>query len=378
MDFNNIRRYVLIAVSFLCLCVQPYAQNVSHEATWIERHLDYGVEVFSVFDNTEFAGCKYQNDQTMPMTSLTPELGLKLDDRHHLRVGASVVANWGDDDRILSVSPIAYYEYNSMPFKFLVGAFPKRGNQRVLPRVMMQDSVGYYRPVMTGFLFDVGNDRNYAALWLDWTSFQTTTRRETFFVGWNGQWSPSVFRLRHDGYMFHYAKMKNAPAGQYIHDNMLFVTQAGVDFTRFHSLGCFDEFCLMAGWVVGVEDNRGETSWLIHNAGTLGFKLEWRGLGVSNDLYYGKGQMQFYSQQTNKMYWGDPVYRADFYNRTDLYANVLATPYLKLCVDLAFHTFEQGVYLEQVLSLRMDLNNFGRKVNFEKRKPIFADWFKKE
>lgn len=340
---------------------------------------DYGVELFSFFDNTEYAGCKYQNDQTMPGTVLTPELGLSVDGKHHLRAGASLVANWGDNDKILSVSPVAYYEYNSSPIQFFMGAFPRRGSiSKDMPRVMMQDSVWFYRPVVTGFFFKAGGERTYFDLWLDWTGFQSEMRRETFFVGWDGKYSHNILRLSHNGYMFHYAKMKNAPAGQFIHDNIMLVTKAGVDFSDLSGLSRFNEFSLMAGWVLGVEDNRGETSWLLHNALLFDFCLDWRGLGVKNSFYYGKGQMNFYDKQSNNLYWGDPVYRANLYNRTDLYANVINTSFLDIYVDLAFHTFEQGLYLEQCLTAKVDLNNFGRSNPQKRRKPIFADWFRKK
>ena len=349
-----------------------FAQDAGHKIGF-----DYGVELYSLFDNTEYAGCKYQDDQTMPGTVLTPELGMNIDGKHHLRAGASVIANWGDNDKIVRVSPVAYYEYNSAPIQFFMGAFPRRGSQTTLPRVMMQDSVLFYRPVVNGFLFKAGGERTFFDMWLDWTGLQSQTRRETFFVGWDGKYSHKILRLSHNGYMFHYAKMKDAPDGQYIHDNIMLVTKAGVDFADLSGLSHLNEFSLMAGWVFGLEDNRGETGWLPHNALLFDVCFDWRGLGVKNSFYYGKGQMNFYDKQSNNLYWGDPVYRANLYNRTDLFANVVNTSFVDVYIDLAFHTFEQGLYLEQCLTAKVDINNFGRKNAEKRRKPIFTDWFAK-
>jgi hypothetical protein len=335
---------------------------------------EYGVELQSWFDNTEFGGCKFQNDQTMAGVRIIPEIGIGIDSIHHLHIGATAATHWGGMGNIFEIQPVAYYEMNYKPFRFIIGAFPRANSIREYPRIFFQDSISFYRPTLTGLLWQIGNEKHYFDIWLDWTSRQTTKTRETFFVGWTGRTSWNIFFARHYGYMFHYAKMKNAPQGQYIHDNCLFLTELGLDFKSLTPP--MDQFNFTAGWVLGLEDNRGETDWLLHHAALIRINAEWRGLGIENSFYIGQGQMNFYNKQGNNLYWGDPIYRANLYNRTDLYLRLIDTKMIDLKINVVAHYVEKRIWMEQCLTLSFDFNNYRTK-EIKTQNPFWKNWFKK-
>lgn len=337
------RRYKLIA-TLLLINSLLFAQK-----------LEWEVGLHSFFDNTEFAGAEVQDDQTMAGVRLSPELGLSFDTVHRIHAGISAMQEFGSTKSVDHFVPIAYYNYTGRLFSFHMGAFPRKHAVEKYPRVFFQDSINYYRPVMTGFVLNMEKDKSNFNLWLDWTSRQTTSQRETFFAGWSGRWQWRDFYLQHFGYMFHYAKMKHAPEGQFIHDNCLFLTSAGMDLAEKTVL---QKLQFNAGWLLGFEDNRGTTDWLKHHALLVEAEAEYRGIGLKNSFYAGERQMYFYAAEGNKLYWGDPIYRAELYNRTDISLVFFDTGKVNLKFVNTLHLLKSGVYHEHGLYACIELNNY--------------------
>jgi hypothetical protein len=86
--------------------------------------------------------------------------------------------------------------------------------------------------------------------------------------------------------------------------------------------------------------------------------LIYRRIGVFNTLYLGNGQMKFYNKYSNKLYWGDPIYRAGNYNRSDFYVDFIKTNRVKLNLTYSLHFAERNMYHEQLLKVQIALDNF--------------------
>lgn len=350
----------LILLSLLLITFGSFAQK-----------FEYGIEISPFFDNTEFGGSTIIKDQTMAGTRFSAEVGLRIDTIHHLHLGVTELQEFGSPRDVDYHNLIAYYNYNKAPFKFYMGAFPRQYATRDYSRVFFQDSILFYRPIMTGLMWELYKNKNYFNVWLDWTNRQSETQREAFFMGWSGYYQTAFFYLKHTSYMRHYAKTLNAPADQYIYDNGLSYTGFGMDFSEYSTM---DVLNLGVGWLCGLEDNRGTTNWMAHNAMIFDVKLEYKGLGLNNSLYAGAEQMNFYNEQGNKLYWGDPVYRSKNYNRTDVFIKFLESDFIKTKFVYTLHSIEGKVYHEQGLYVSMDINNYKKKSN-KKYQFLWDNWF---
>jgi len=323
-------------------------EAISQEVLWKAR-------VFSFFDNSEFAKSDYKVPQTMSGIQIAPEIGLRWDSVHITGAGLNLLHEFGSNDPVDKLYLTAYYEFNKKPFRFLMGAFPRDNVLDKYPRIFFQDSISYYRPNINGILWEIHSDKNYFNLWLDWTSQISETVRETFFVGLSGRYNTGIFYLQHFDYMYHYAKDLDPVVEKGIYDNGLMLTSAGIDLSGKTFL---DELDVNAGWSAGIErDRAGESGWIINNGLLVETRIGYRIFGIFNSLYLGEGQMSFYEDHSNNLYWGDPIYRAGNYNRSDFFINFIRNNKVNVKLTYSLHFAESRVYHEQLLKVSVNLNN---------------------
>jgi hypothetical protein len=322
------------------------------------------------FDNTEFGGSTVTNDQTMAGARLTPTIGLAFDSVHRIMAGVTLLKEFGSSYAIDSYAPIAYYAFKRKSIGFTMGAFPRNYAVENYPRIFFQDSISYYRPIMNGLSFNVAKNNSYFNVWLDWTSKQSPTQRETFFAGISSRLQQGVFYVQHFDYLMHYAKMNPAPANQFIHDNCLLLTSLGIDLTPKTKLTKLD---FNVGWLCGLEDNRGTTDWLMHDGLMIDATIEYKGIGLKNNFYYGEKQQFFYPNEENKLYWGDSFYRLNTYNRTDIYITFFKSDKINSKFVYSLHASENKLFHEQGLYLTVNLNNY---LPTTETKPHFL-WYNK-
>ncbi|MCU0457363.1 MAG: hypothetical protein MUE74_13785 [Bacteroidales bacterium] len=314
--------------------------------------------LFSFFDNLEFAGSEVKKSQTMAGVMAAPEIGLKWDSAHSIAGGVSIIHEFGSQDVFDKIYPIAYYQYNSLPFTFLMGAFPRTLAGENYPRMFFQDSVGYYRPNINGLFFQYHPRRGYVNAWLDWTGRQSETVREAFFIGICGRYWYRNLYASHHSYMFHYASRLDPVIHQPLHDNMLFLTSLGWDLSQSTSLTKLD---LNAGWVLSLERERtGNAGWISGNGILVELCAEYNFAGILNTLYIGKEMMSFYGEHGNRLYWGDPVYRAGNHDRLDMYIKFLRRERTDIRLTWSVHVMEGLVYNEQMLKVSIDIQKPGR------------------
>jgi hypothetical protein len=312
--------------------------------------------VYSFFNNNEFGGSKFKIPQTMSGIQAAPEIGIRFDTVHTISGGVNILNEFGSKKAVDKIYPTVYYEFNKAPYRFLMGAFPRSAALNKYPRVFFQDSIAYFRPNMTGIFWELSREKGYFNLWLDWTSQISVTERETFFTGLSGRYNAGKFYLQHFNYMFHYAKDFDPVIEKGIYDNALMLTSVGVNLSELTFFDCFD---INAGWLSGIERSRAEnTGWIINNGFLMETHLAYRRFGIFNTLYIGEGQMPFYAAQSNKLYWGDPIYRAGNYNRSDFCIDFIKTSKVKLQLAYSLHFAERNVFHEQLLTLQIALDNF--------------------
>jgi hypothetical protein len=336
-------------LSLTLLLISLYCSSLfSQDFFWQSRFCSF-------FDNIEFSGSEVKVPQTMAGVMIAPEVGFKWDSVHSIVGGVNMMHEFGSDNIIDRFYPTAYYEFCRKPYVFIMGAFPRSLALEKYPRMFFQDSVSYYRPNINGIFFQYGSDQRYLNLWLDWTGRQSEDVREAFFVGFSGRYNLGIFYAQHFSYMFHYASRMGPFFHEPLHDNMLFQTSVGADLS---GKIFFDRLEGSAGWVMGIERARtGDADWVGKHGLLVEARAEYRFAGIYNSFYACQGLMQFYNDHENDLYWGDPVYRAKVYDRLDVYIDFMKNKNVSLELTWALHFLEGSLYHEQLLKLRVNLNN---------------------
>ena len=328
------------------------ARGVAQKPFWEAR-------LYSFFDNTEFGHSSYQIPQTMAGVRFAPALGFRWDSVHSLTAGIDMLHEFGSDKFLGDIYPTAYYKYDRQPFLFMMGAFPRDFAVRDYPRFFFQDSIRYYRPNINGILVAYSNEKLQLKLWLDWTGRQSPELHETFFTGFSGKYSHGLFYISNYWYMFHFAGKMDPVVDEALHDNILIMASVGLDLS---GKTPFDILDINAGWVSGFDRARADmTGWFVQPGFLSEARIEYKHFGLFNTFYTGKGQMYYYNDHDNELYWGDPIYRARTYNRSDIYINFAENDLLNIRLIYSLHFTEHTIYHEQALKLSVNLNNGFKK-----------------
>ncbi|MDP4276605.1 MAG: hypothetical protein Q8914_03125 [Bacteroidota bacterium] len=312
--------------------------------TVLAQSIDWTVGLMNFFDNTEFEGSSYQHPQTMGGLRIAPTVGLKLDSIHQVCLGVNALKEFGTDSFWDGAILTAYYQYNAKPFRFMMGSFPRKGLLDALPKAFFQDSIQYYRPNMTGIWWQYQKNKLDASLFLDWTGRKALEVHEAFFVGALLTYKPSVFFAEWQGLMFHHAA-----SGMLIgvHENFINHAAVGLDLAHLTPL---DSLTADVGYLGGYSRDRRMTSAFTIRHGLLAeLQAEWHRIGLASTTYIGAGMMPDYNIRGTTTYWGDPLYRGTFYNRTDLSYQFFKSKNVSLKLMSSQHFTENHCYVEQSL-----------------------------
>ena len=333
----------------------------------------YQAGVHSFFNNNEFTGSEVKNSQTFAGVHFVPQLGLSFQEKHRIFAGFDAMREFGSERAIDIIDPVAYYQFDSQPFVFYMGAFPRKPLLDNYPRMFFQDSIRLFRPIINGFFWELRSQKdNYFNVWLDWTGRQSEQRRESFFMGYSGRYQLGMVYVQHFGYMFHFAASMNPVIPEPVHDNGVMLTSIGLDLAK---KADFEKLELNAGYSIGLDRNRGnDEGWRRSNGFLSELKVEYRGIGLLHTLYRGKGQQTFYNTFQNQLYWGDQAYRTEKYNRTDAYLYFIKNHVASVKFIYSFHFLEKKMFHEQSLYACFDLDNLSKKKH-EPYKRFWSRWF---
>jgi hypothetical protein len=154
-------------------------------------------------------------------------------------------------------------------------------------------------------------------------------------------------------------------------DDGLFLASLGYGFEETLTQPLID---IRMGWSLGLERQRSTNIWHKPNGFLSETKVEFRGLGIFNTYYKGTGQMHFFNDYGNKLYWGDPFYHLTEYNRTDLTIDFLKSDFVSTRMTYSLHFGENEIYNEQALCVSFHPDNFSRKSG-NKYRFIWSGWF---
>lgn len=314
------------------------------------QKFEWGGEFATIFDNRE-GSAEHTAAETYFLTRLAPEIGISFNHGHHRVMGGAVWTQpigceW-DGHRI---SPTLYYRYESRKVKGSLGMFPRTQLMRPLPEYLVSDSVSYFQHNLRGALLQTQGRDGFFEFLLDWRGMQTETRREAFTIVAQGEWQRRgrVFLAGGTAMMNHLAKVKNAPADQYVIDNFIANPYVGIDFMPLlRQWRHWGQLSLRAGALMSLTRDRADMNW--RTATGLRAELNatfWR-LTLRNVTWAGNHPLfPLYSRLGSQLSEGEPYYASKWYNRTELSGLIVSyKKMIDLRAELDFHLADQNDFM---------------------------------
>lgn len=340
---------------------------------------EWDVDFLSVFDNRE-GDHDITATKTWFFTRLAPEVGLKFGEENRIAGGVVWYQPIGCEWEGHKVSPTLYFRHEGAHWRLSMGMFPRRQLIEEMPHYLWSDSLQYTQANIRGALVQYTGRKGWMDFYIDWRGMQTRRQREAFNIVFHGQMSPRADWWNVGGYiqMNHYALQKDPPEEQHIVDNFLVNPYLGVELGQ--KVGS-DSLSIRAGLLMTIERNRAlpGDSW----STPAGFNLDilwcYNRFGVKNSLYVGKPLFPSYnypdpSFSGNRadadgltanpvvfnpmgpgLYLGEPFYQKRFYDRLDIFADILRTRYVNLRAELDFNFTPGAMIFYQRLILRVNL-----------------------
>lgn len=331
MNFNSLKvRTLIITLSILSI-----SAGYTQDFVW-----NTGFNGF--FDNREYFN-EYVEPQTMFGSRIFGFAGFAINDHQEFGAGIDFLYEFGGNVSSNSFSPLLYYHFENRLVNLYMGAFPRK-HLTNFPIVLQNDTIEYYRPNIEGIFVEFRKPWGSHSFWLDWTSRQTDTERETFQIHGSGKLQKGLLFYRHDFLLVHLAGPAVDIPNDHIRDQGGAYARIGLNLS---SKSFFDSLSISTGYAMSYDRLRNVYDLKIHNGSLSEIVLEYRNLGVKNTLYFGDGQAAGI---------GEAVYQASFYNRTDLYWRVFKTAGVDARIEFSFHLIEDVLDLSQKFTIYAKLN----------------------
>ena len=313
--------------------------------------LEWDLNFHGFADNREY-GKSGRYPQTIFGARFSPEIGVQIDSTHRFRAGVNVLHEFGSSKFIGQSTPVLYYQYEIKNVDFYIGLFPRHNLLSDYPRALLNDTLNYYRPNVEGMLFKYDNSKFRQTVWIDWTSRQTATERETFLFGLSGTYKPGIFFTSYYAHMFHNAGPAVDVPGDHLQDNGGATVQLGLDLSGKTIL---DSLTIAAGGLVSFERTRTIGNWETPKGALITLHAGYKRFGITNTFYSGEGHNIIY---------GDKFYTAKTYNRSDLSWTPILYKNIEGIFTLSFHFLEGVTDNQQAFGLRY---KFGGRKNFKSK-----------
>lgn len=303
------------------------------------QKLEYSLQFQGIGDNREYTK-EYAYPQTILGERTSFEIGTTLDENHQLRLGLSHLFEFGSEINEQKPKLIAYYQYRDEKKTFYFGAFPRMGLINY-PLALLTDTLNYYRPNVEGLYGQYDWNWGKQSGFVDWTSRQTNTRRETFMAGISGKVQLGSLFAEDYLLLYHHAHSGIRPEGQHISDNMGLVIYLGTDLEKLIPV---EKAYIKAGVLESSLRERGVTDGYITGWSFIGeFYGENKNFALHATYHQGDGH--------NLMY-GDRFYDVSSYLRTDVVWKFINSEHVQGRFNLSFHLIE-GSTLDQSQQLSL-------------------------
>lgn len=331
----------------------------------------YDVDFVLNFDNREVNN-PYEKSGTIFGFRLTPTIGVGLQDSlggsHRLMAGASYIQPCGADWKKVTVTPTVFYEYDIKGFRMNLGFVPYMELIEALPDYLRSDSLAFAYPNIQGALFQYQSRHGYAMLMCDWRGMMSHETREAFRIVGGGKYYHEWLMAGGFAQMNHLSHNADSITG--VCDDIVLNPLIGATVGQYTPL---DSLSLQVGYLGGLQRDRkyGQQWWT--NGFVAEMYLGWRFIGFRNSFYVGQDQMPLYAQYGQLLNQGDPRYRAELYNRTDLFFYIVRRSFVTCYAGWSLIVTDKGtISNQQQVVCRFNLDGLLRHP--EKKKIRTLSW----
>ena len=292
---------------------------------------EIGLLFEGIGDNREFSS-RRNISKTILGARGAFEIGTSIDE-HKFRVGISHLLEFGSSINGQKPLLILYYQLEKPNTTFHFGSFPRNGLVS-FPLAMLSDTLLYYRPNIEGFRGEIRWNNGSQNAWVDWTGRQELGVREAFTAATSGKTQWNQFFVQNHLLLNHLAHSANRTPEEHVNDNLGYSVMVGYQITEKENLN----INFMAGVLGSVYRERSVTDGFIYAESLLAeASLRYKNFGLRNVLHSGEGHT-FLS--------GDPFYRLNNYNRTDILWYFIRHRNVSGRFNLSFHLID-GKDLDQ-------------------------------
>jgi len=288
------------------------------------QKLEYNAQLYVFGDNREFQS-QTSTSQTIFGERASFEIGTTLEKNHHVRIGLNYLYEFGSEMGDKTPKFTAYYNYKDSQKTVYIGAFPRMGLID-FPLVLLSDTLNYYSPNIEGLYGKYNWKWGHECGFVDWTSRQTDTRRETFLAGFSGEIRHKSFFFQNYMTLFHFAGTALSNGTEDVNDNMAAVLYLGSDIDKILPL---KKGYIRLGIIESSFRERHEDDKYVNGLSFTGeFYGEVKCFALKATFSEGDGHII-----TN----GDPFYRIGNYIRTDFYWLIINTKHIQAHLNESFH-----------------------------------------
>ena len=307
--------------------------------------LEGNINYFGFMDNREYKRSD-RYSQTIFGNRISPEIGIKLDSFNSFRVGFNALYEFGSqkDKFFDKIDPVIYYQNQKGNWNFFIGSFPRLNLLTDYPRALFKDTLNYYRPNIQGMLAKYETKNFRETIWIDWTSRQTNTDKETFLFGLSGNYKNGLFFISHHLFVYHNAGAIVPIPNDFLQDNGGLTAEIGLDLShRF-----IDSLKISAGAMASIERTRAVSSKINTPKGFVSnIYVAHKKFSIQNSFYAGEGHHILY---------GDPFYSSKTYDRVDLGWSPIKSKNLEGKFVFSYHFVDGVMDNQQAFFLRYNLS----------------------
>ena len=295
------------------------------------------------FDNREYFN-DYIQPQSVLGTRVWLDAGTSTDNNHNIQLGLTALYEFGSTGDRIVPEPVFYYSTHQKHHELYFGLFPRYKTIEV-PRMLLNDTLLYFRPNVEGIFLKFKITKGYQNVWLDWTSRQTETRRETFLLGGTGRYNFGRLFYFHHFLMYHYAGPAVRVPDDQIRDNGGLITGLGYNFTPGTN---FDTLYINTAFAASYDQHRSIYKMRFYGGSLTEINAQYKGFGINETFYIGDGQLQLM---------GDQFYTSEVYSRTDFFWK----PYKKINnidwkIQISVHCVPGSIDWSQIFVISYDFN----------------------
>ena len=306
------------------------------------QYFEWKAGFHGFFDNREYFN-EYTGPQTIFGSRLSVEAGFAINDHNKFKAGFNYSYEFGSKGDLIAPDITMYYNGQLKYINFFIGAFPRR-SLIYHPLILLTDTLEYFRPNIEGMFLEFKTNQVYHNIWIDWTSRQTDTKRETFLIGGEGMVRNGIFFYQHNFIMYHFAGPAIPIPDDHIRDNGGLTAVLGANLSnRLH----LDSLTITSGITVSYDRIRSMYDFNFPVGWLNNIRIVHKGFGI-NGLYYG-GDSQI-------LLYGEGFYKSKSYGRIDLFYESNNSNFIRGKLQFSFHFVPGKIDTSQSLVIYLSLD----------------------